>query len=91
MKKLVLLGCAMLTTCIDLGSTEAAEPGWSPVIIASGAYRQQLESTPIVNRPYRPFHFYGNTVRRRHYRGTALPSPRELIAVGLFPVARANR
>ena len=57
----------------------------------SGAYRQQLESTPVVKRPYRPFHFYGNTVRRRHYRGTAIPTPRDLITVGLFPVVLANR
>jgi len=91
MKNLVLIGCALLTMCVDLGPAEAAEPGWSPVIIASGAYRQQLESTPVVKRPYRPFHFYGNTVRRRHYRGTAIPTPRDLITVGLFPVVLANR
>lgn len=53
-----------------------AEPGWSPVIIATGAYREQIQATPIELRPYRPFHIYGNTVRRIHYRGTPLPIPR---------------
>ncbi|TWU56508.1 hypothetical protein Poly51_24190 [Rubripirellula tenax] len=56
--------------------TQAAEPGWSPVIIARGEYRQQIESMPIELRPYRPLHFYGNTVRRNHYHGTPLPLPR---------------
>ena len=27
--------------------------------------RRQLRAMPIEQRPYRPFHFYGNTVRRR--------------------------
>jgi hypothetical protein len=55
-----------------------AEPGWSPVIIATGAYREQIRATPIELRPYRPFHIYGNTVRRIHYRGTPLPIPRRM-------------
>ncbi len=57
-------------------SADAAEPGWSPVIIATGEYRQQIESMPIEMRPYRPLHFYGNTVRRNYYRGTPIPTPR---------------
>ena len=47
-----------------------------PVVIATGDYRRQLESTPILNRPYRPLHVYGNTLRRLHYRGNPLPMPR---------------
>jgi hypothetical protein len=38
-------------------------------IIARGAERDAIRSTHILNRPYRPLHFYGNTVRRRHARG----------------------
>jgi len=91
MKNLILIGCALLTMCLDFGPIQAAEPSWSPVIIATGNYRQQLESTPIVKRPYRPFHFYGNTVRRRHYRGTAVPTPRNMVSVGLFPIAFGSR
>ncbi len=30
--------------------------------------RQAIRSTPILLRPSRPGHFYGNTVRRRYYR-----------------------
>ena len=71
--------CRILSVAILLGvfactPSIAAEPGWSPVVIATGAYRQQLQATPIELRPYRPFHFYGNTVRRRHYRGTVVPT-----------------
>ena len=90
MKNLFLIGSALLTTCMTFSGVKAAEPGWSPVIVATGDYRQQLEKTPIVRRPYRPFHFYGNTIRRRHYRGTAIPTPRDLVTTGLIPVMLRN-
>ena len=48
--------------------SEAAEPGWSPVVIPTGAYRERIKAMPIEQRPYRPFHFYGNTIRRMHYQ-----------------------
>jgi len=54
-------------------SASGQEPGWSGRVIAFGEQRAQIESTPIVHRSYRPLHFYGNTVRRRYYHGTALP------------------
>ena len=58
-------------------STSAAqEPGWSGVVIARGELREQIRSTPILERPYRPLHFYGNAVRRAHYRGSPLARPR---------------
>jgi len=56
----------------------AAEPGWSPVIVATGDYRAQIKSMPIEQRPYRPLHFYGNTVRRNHYRGNSVAMPRDV-------------
>jgi hypothetical protein len=46
----------------------AQEPGWSPVVVARGDMRRQIQATPILERPYRPMHFYGNAVRRAHYR-----------------------
>lgn len=64
-----------------LGSTttvKAAEPGWTNRVIKVGEDRKRSEATPILQRPYRPLHFYGNTVRRRHYRGTATPTPRDM-------------
>lgn len=75
---------------------DASEPGWSPVVIATGEYRESIKSMPIEARPYRPLHFYGNTRRRIHYRGTpvpiVVPSPDDRRAVtprrsGLFPAA----
>jgi hypothetical protein len=73
MKKLltqwVLIG-GLVLTCLP---TFALEPGFSPVPIAVGARREQIRSTHILHRPYRPGHFYGNTVRRRYYHGTAVP------------------
>jgi len=55
-----------------------AQTGWSPSVIATGQERQKIRSTPIEQRPNRPLHFYGNTVRRMHHRGTPLPSVSEL-------------
>lgn len=67
------LAATVLITCL-LGVTSAPQakaqnPGWSPTIIATGQYRDQLKSMPIEQRPYRPLHFYGNSVRRNYYRG----------------------
>ncbi|WP_153557049.1 hypothetical protein [Roseimaritima sediminicola] len=81
----VILTLASLAYAERVG---AAEPHWSPVIVARGHYRQHLEHTPITMRPYRPFHFYGNTVRRLHYRGTPLPSPEDLSRTITFAVRR---
>ena len=57
-------------------ASSAQEPGWSGVVIARGEMRQQIEATPILERPYRPLHFYGNTVRRAHYRSSPLAARR---------------
>ncbi len=79
MKKLclALLFCGFAAT-VSVENARAEEPGWSCVVIATGEYREQIKATPIEMRPYRPFHFYGNTVRRKYHRGTALPVPRSL-------------
>jgi hypothetical protein len=37
--------------------------GWSPVVLPTGVYRNQIKSMPIHQRPGRPMHVYGNTVR----------------------------
>ena len=64
---------------VSLSSVVAAEPSWLGTIVARGPLRQQIEATPILDRPYRPLHFYGNTVRREFYRGTAVPTPRDFV------------
>lgn len=69
---LLLGGLAVATTA------SAKEPGWSGTVIARGAQREQIENTNILYRPYRPLHFYGNTVRRQYYRGQTLPGLRDL-------------
>lgn len=71
-----------------------AEPGWLPVVVATGDLQTQIEAMPIESRPYRPLHFYGNTVRRMHYRGTPLPRVGEVLALPvrvISPGARTTR
>lgn len=78
-RRFCLVACVALSLCTQF--VTGAEPGWSPVVIARGEYREQIKSQPIEQRPYRPFHFYGNTVRRQHHRGNPLPMPRDLAIV----------
>ncbi len=49
----------------------AAGTGFDPRVITFGETRQQIQATPITQRPYRPLHVYGNTVRRRTQRGNS--------------------
>lgn len=49
----------------------ASQTGFDPRIVTFGTAREEIKSTPITHRPYRPLHVYGNTVRRRHARGGA--------------------
>ena len=72
-----LLACGLFPT-----SATADEPGWWGRVIAPQSVRPRLRSTPIIYRPYRPFHFYGNTIRREYYRGTPLPAPRDVVQGG---------
>lgn len=52
---------------------EAAQTGFDPRVIAVGEARDQIKSMPIEQRPNRPLHVYGNTVRRRHSRAHSGP------------------
>lgn len=70
----VVLVIGVVFSAFSSGRALRAEPGWSPVVVATGAYRRQIESTPIHLRPNRPLHFYGNTLRRLHYRGNPVPT-----------------
>ena len=65
---LFVFAIALLTM---VGSDQAATaqgPGWYPFVIARGQDREKIQKSPIELRPYRPLHFYGNTVRRNYYR-----------------------
>lgn len=55
------------------------EPGWTGRIIKVEVDKEISDATPILLRPYRPLHFYGNTVRRAHYRGNPFVTPRDLV------------
>ncbi len=75
---LMMSSLILVLISTSVATVAASEPKWQGNVIARGAERSKIESTPILERPYRPLHFYGNTVRRRHYRGTALPSAKDL-------------
>lgn len=79
---------AVTAVVAGISPAEASEPGWLPVVIARGEQREQIQSLPIEDRPYRPLHFYGNTVRRMHHRGTPLPSPAGLRGVPVRAMIR---
>ena len=80
MARIIVLALLILGTISS--ASHAQEPGWWGVVIAPRSIRPQIESTPIINRPYRPFHFYGNTIRRRYYRGTGILLPRDVVQGG---------
>ena len=84
----VLLASQSCTAQPFLSSQPAwGEPTWYPYVIARGDDRARIEATPIEFRPYRPMHFYGNTVRRTYYRGTPVPLPTD-VARGTFTTRR---
>lgn len=66
----------------------ASEPGWTHGVVRVGESREAIKSLPMTERPYRPLHVYGNTIRRMHYRGTAAPAPRDLVQAGAATVLR---
>jgi hypothetical protein len=72
---------AFATAAVTVSLPQPAEaagqsPGVSLRIITFGETRDQLQATPIEQRPYRPGHFYGNRVRRQSNRGASAPAPR---------------
>ncbi len=68
-----VLGTGILLAVASTASADSSGPGWLGVVVARGELKQQIESTPIVDRPNRPFHFYGNAVRRKYYRSASAP------------------
>jgi hypothetical protein len=68
--KILLLTLTILSLPMEaaLPVAQAAQTGFDPRIVAVGEARDQIKSKPIEQRPYRPLHVYGNTVRRRHSR-----------------------
>ena len=88
---------ALLTVLsVSLGGIPAvaASTGFDPRIIVFGEEREQIQNTPIEQRPNRPLHFYGNSVRRRGPRTVSQPSQprsRSVRSVGQSAGSRATR
>jgi hypothetical protein len=79
MKRRILYLLVFIGLSAGCWTASAEQPSSRGPTIAVGETRAQIQATPVLERPYRPLHFYGNTVRRRHYRGTATPAPRGIV------------
>jgi hypothetical protein len=66
MRKTVALALVGLLTVTSL-----------PTLFAAGPSRAEIRSQPILTRPYRFGHVYGNTVRRRAKRSAEVTLPSE--------------
>jgi hypothetical protein len=65
---------ALLAAVVAPAPVDAAGTGFDPRVVTFGDSRDQIKSTPITQRPNRPLHVYGNSVRRRHHRSGAAPT-----------------
>ena len=66
----LVIAVAATAALVPAWPVDAASTGFNPGVITFGETRQQIQATPVLERPYRPLHVYGNTVRRRHTRGS---------------------
>ena len=68
----------LLTAALLLAGTAGcawANTDRTTPIVARGTERETIKSMDILDRPDRPLHFYGNTVRRRAQRSSAPTTP----------------
>lgn len=72
MRTLVLL--TVFSTSLGGLPAVAANNSFDPRIVVFGDERERIQNTPIEQRPNRPLHFYGNSVRRRTTRSVSRPS-----------------
>ena len=63
---------------LSAASSAQAARRWERNTFSNTRRRAQIKSMHILNRPNRPGHFYGNTVRRLHFEDRLFPSVREL-------------
>ena len=70
----LLFAALMAAAVVPETTLAASKTKFDPRVVTVGPAREQIKSTPITQRPYRPLHVYGNTVRRRHSRGSSGPS-----------------
>lgn len=71
----LFLVATSLVLPIDIAAAASAarQTGFDPRVVTFGEAREEIKSTPIEKRPYRPLHVYGNTARRRYYRDAPQP------------------
>jgi hypothetical protein len=68
-----MIVAAIAAALVPVSPADASGTGFDPRIITFGPSREQIKNMPMLERPYRPLHVYGNTVRRRHHRATSAP------------------
>jgi hypothetical protein len=87
-----ILTISMTAFASPTQALEPSSPRFSPGVIATPQERAQLRSLPIEQRPNRPLHFYGNSVRRMQYRnaqqGLRIPPSRGATQPSLMPARR---
>ena len=91
--KAILSAASCVAALIPAASAAGAdalpcEPGWTHGVVLFGEAKEAKDATPILQRDYRPLHFYGNTLRRQYYRGTPLPAPRDLYEAARVTLTR---
>ncbi len=92
MRTLALL--TVLSVSLSVIPAAAATQGFDSRIIVFGEERERIQNTPIEQRPNRPLHFYGNSVRRRGTRTVSQPSQprsRSVRSVGQSGGSQATR
>jgi hypothetical protein len=82
--RISLIAALGISSTLLTAELQAQEPGWTSRVLKLGPEREISEQMPILERPYRPLHFYGNAVRRNYYRGNPLPMPRDILITGAF-------
>jgi len=65
---------AVLVAALAPVPADAAGGSLDTRIITFGDSREAIKSTPITQRPNRPLHIYGNSVRRRQHRTVVEPA-----------------
>ena len=58
--------CAGLLLFANVSQAQTEAPAARPNVTDRTTMRQEIRQTPLLERPNRPGHFYGNTVRRLH-------------------------
>lgn len=68
----VLTAAVLAATAALVATPDAPAPAR---LVATNLTRAEIRSLPMLARPDRPIHFYGNAVRRRHRAMTAPQTP----------------